>query len=115
MDTAYVIVTVLAAAALTFTVVADFFLRDRVLPNMDRAGVPRTWLPGLAAARAAGAVGLLVGLWVPAIGIAAAVGVILYFAGAIVTHVRARWYDISYPSIYLLLAAGSLGLAIPAA
>lgn len=115
MYTAYVIVTVMAAIAVSFTVAADVFLRERVLPNMDRAGVPRAWLPRLAAARAAGALGLLVGIWVPLIGIAAALGIVLYFVGAIITHVRARWYDISYPSIYLLLATGSLGLALPAA
>lgn len=37
----------------------------------------------------AGAAGLLVGLWVPAIGIAAAVGIGLLMAGAIGAHLRA--------------------------
>lgn len=112
MFTAYVVVTILAAAGLTFTVSADYFLREQVYANMDRAGVPRSWLPKLAVPRAAGAVGLLVGFAVPAIGIAAATGVVLYFVGAIITHLRARWYDISYPSIYLLLAAASLALLL---
>jgi hypothetical protein len=113
MSTAYVIFTALAAAVLTFSVSADFFLRERVVANMDRAGVPGSWLPWLAALRAAGALGLVIGLVVPAIGIAAAVGIVLYFLGAVVTHLRARWYDVSYPSVYLLLATASLtfGLA----
>jgi uncharacterized membrane protein YkgB len=34
-------------------------------------------------------IGLVAGLWIPALGIAAAAGSILYFAGAIVAHVRA--------------------------
>jgi hypothetical protein len=36
----------------------------------------------------------------------------VYFVGAIATHLRARWYDISYPSVYLVLAAGSLTLRV---
>lgn len=112
MSTAYVVVTIATAAVLTLSISADYLLRDRVHANMDRAGVPGSWLPRLAAVRAAGALGLLVGLAVPAIGIAAAVGVVLYFVAAIVTHLRARWYDVSYPAVYLLLAASSLTLAL---
>ena len=112
MPTSYVIVTILSAATLTFSVTADFFLREQVLANMDRAGVPRTWLPTLAGLRALGALGLVVGLGVPALGTAAAVAVVLYFVGAIITHLRARWYAIGYPATYLLLAAGSLVLGL---
>jgi DoxX-like family len=112
MSTAYVVFTLLAAAALTFSVWADFFLRERVAANMERAGVPESWLPRLAALKAAGALGLVIGLAVPAIGIAAAVGVVLYFVGAIIFHLRARWYDVSYPSVYLLLATASLAFGL---
>ena len=52
MTLAYVIVTILSIASLTFSVVADVFLADQVRANMDRAGVPRSWLPTLAALRA---------------------------------------------------------------
>jgi hypothetical protein len=113
VSTSYLVVTILSAATLTFSVTADFFfLREQVLANMDRAGVPRTWLPTLAGLRALGALGLVVGLGVPALGTAAAVGVVLYFVGAIITHLRARWYAIGYPATYLLLAAGSLVLGL---
>ena len=110
MTLAYVIVTILSIASLTFSVVADVFLADQVRANMDRAGVPRSWLPALAALRAAGAIGLTVGFAVPLIGTAAALGIVAFFAGAIVTHLLARWYGIAYPAVYLLLAAGSLVL-----
>lgn len=112
MFTAYVVVTVLAAAALTFAAVADFTRYEKVLESMTRAGVPKSWLNVLGALKAAGALGLLVGIGVPLIGIAAAVGVILFFVGAIVTHVRAHWYSFSYISVYLALATGSLGLGL---
>jgi hypothetical protein len=112
MSTAYVIVMLVTAVALTFSAAADWFLRERVLANMDRAGVPRSWLPTLAALRAVGALGLLAGLWFRPIGFAAAVGIVVYFVGAIITHLRARWYDISYPSLYLVLATASLALGL---
>jgi hypothetical protein len=112
MFTAYIVVTVLAVVALTFSATADFVRYHKVLTNMARAGVPESWLTKLAFLKAAGAVGLLVGFVVPPIGIAAAVGVILFFVGAIITHLRARWYSFSFPSVYLLLGLGSLVLGV---
>ena len=112
MQTAFLIVNVLAAAALTFSASADFARYQKVLVSMARANVPESWLSRLGLLKAAGALGLLVGLWVPAVGAAAAIGVILFFIGAIVTHVRARWYSFGFPSIYLLLGTGSLVLRL---
>ena len=112
MYTAYVIGSVLAAAALTFSATADFVRYKKVLINMERAGVPESWLTTLGALKGAGALGLLVGIVVPLIGIVAAVGVILFFLGAIITHLRARWYSFGFPGAYLLLAVASLVLGL---
>jgi hypothetical protein len=112
MFTAYVIVTVLAAAATAYAASVDFNRVEWVLVNMTRLGVPHSWLSPLGAAKAAGALGLVVGIAVPPIGVAAAVGLILFFAGAIVTVIRAHWYSHYYPVAYLLLAAGSLALRL---
>jgi hypothetical protein len=44
-----------------------------------------------------------------ALGIAAAVGLVLYFAGAVGSVVRANVYrHLPYPGAFLLLAAGTL-------
>lgn len=114
MYTAFVIVSVLAAAALVFSATVDFIRYEKVLSNMTRARVPESWLTTLGALKAAGAAGLLVGLGVPVIGAAAAIGVICFFIGAIVTHIRAGWYDFRFPAVYLALAVGSLGLGLAA-
>jgi DoxX-like family len=59
----------------------------------------------------AGALGLLVGLGLPVIGIAAATGLVLYFIGAVIAHLRARvLYNIAFPGAYLGLSAASLVL-----
>jgi hypothetical protein len=75
----------------------------------DVVRVPMKWFPWLAACEFAGAAGLLLGLaWAP-LGIAAAVGLILYFIGAIVAHLRVGDIKgIGTPAVPLLLAAGCL-------
>ena len=110
MFTAYVVVAVLAAAANTYIAISDFIRADWILANMTKVGVPRSWLFPLGALKAAGAVGLLVGIGVPLIGVAAAVGLVLFFVGAVITHIRAHADALSYayPGTLLLLAVGSL-------
>jgi DoxX-like family len=110
--TAYVIVAVLTALALTLSAGATLIRHEKVLENMDRAGVPRSWLTMLGTLKALGALGILVGLGVPLIGAAAAIGVILFFVGAFITHLRARWYSFGFPGVFFLLAVGSLVLRV---
>ncbi len=52
---------------------------------MVKAGVLESWMTTLDILKAAGALGLLVGIDVPLIGTAAAVGLILFFVAAIIT------------------------------
>jgi DoxX-like family len=54
---------------------------EPALVNMTKAGVPQSWLPTLATLKAAGVPGLLIGIAVPPIGTAAAIGVIPFFVG----------------------------------
>jgi hypothetical protein len=112
MFTAYVVVTVLAAAANTFSATLDFIRFKRILINMARAGVPESWITKLGILKAAGALGLLVGIGVPLIGTAAAVGLILFFVAAIITHLRARDYSLGLAVVFLLLAAAALTLGL---
>ncbi len=77
--------------------------------------MPRSWWGPLALAKLAGAAGLLAGLVVPALGVAAAVGLILYFLGAVVTCLRARSYStVPFPLLYLAPVAVTLGLGLAA-
>jgi hypothetical protein len=112
MFTAYVVVTGLTAAANTFAATVDFTRPQWLLNNMARARVPQSWLSQLGALKAAGALGLLVGIAVPPLGVAASVGLVLFFIGAIITHFRARYWNIAAPVTFLLLAVGSLVLRV---
>jgi len=84
MLTAYVVVTVLAAAANIFSATLDFIRYKRILISMAKANVPESWLTMLGILKAAGALGLLVGISMPLIGTAAAIGLILFFVAAVI-------------------------------
>src|SRR5215216_3807946 len=62
MFTAYVVVSLMAIAANTFAATGDFRRYKFVLINAAKASVPESWLPMLGTLKAAGALGLLVGL-----------------------------------------------------
>jgi hypothetical protein len=110
MFTAYIAVTILAAAANLFSAGADFVRYETVAVNMARAGVPESWMTMLGILKAAGALGLLVGFVVPPIGVAAAVGLTLFFVGAIVTHLRGHFYAFAPPVSFLTLVMAALVL-----
>jgi len=66
----------------------------------------------LASLKAAGALGLLIGIGVPLIGITAAVCLVLFFVAAIITHLRARDYSFGLAVVFLLLAVAALVLRV---
>jgi hypothetical protein len=83
---------------------------------MKRLGVQERCLTALGILKALGALGLLADIGIPLIGVAAAAGLVLFFVGAIVTVMRARWYaHLPYPFAWLLLAIGSLVLRLRSA
>lgn len=111
MFTTTVIVTVVLAALLMLSATMKAGHSDAVVRFYERVGVPEDKLNYLALVLLAGAAGLLLGLFWPPIGIAAAVGVICYFAGAIAFHLRAR--DLKgLPNPVLLLAMGVAALVL---
>ena len=111
--TAYVVVTLLAIAASTFVAIANFLRLNFVLGTASKVGVSESWMTTLGTLNAAAALGLLLGLvGVPPIGTAAAIGLILHFVAAIITHLRARDYSIGPAAAFLVLAVAALGLGV---
>ncbi len=112
MSTAHLIVTVAAAAWVGFSAVSTLARATWVVEPITGYGVPRSWWPWLGTAKAAGAAGLVAGLFWPPIGLAAAIGLVLYFTGAVVTVARARSYaHLAFPVLYLAPVVASLVLA----
>ncbi|MEV6059645.1 DoxX family protein [Nocardia asteroides] len=115
MNTAYIIVTVIAALWVGFSAVSLLRRAPFVVDPLIEYGVPQTWWTPLGLAKAAGAIGLLAGLWIPALGITAAIALILYFTGAVITVLRAHSYKtVAFPVLYLAPVAVALGLGIAA-
>jgi len=88
MSAAYVTVTLVTAF---FTgSAAVFYLIGHEYPRAqaDMKRIPRRYVPVLGGLLAAGTTGLLAGLAVPALGTAAAIGLVLYFTGALIAHLR---------------------------
>ena len=78
---------------------------------MQSVGVTEAQTRGLAVLELLGAAGLLIGIWVPALGIAAAAALTLYFLGAVAAHLRvhgpvAEWAPAAV--IALLAAAATM-------
>jgi len=113
---AYVTITVVTIVANAWAAGADLAQPNWLLANMDEVGVPRSWLLPLAVLKGAGAAGLLLGLLgVRPVGTAAAVGLVLFFTGALATHLRARaFHNIAVPGTYLALATASVALTVAA-
>jgi hypothetical protein len=70
---------------------------------MTTVGVPSRMYPFLAACEIAGALGLVAGIWIKPLGVAAAIGVVLYLLGAAGAHVRKSDFKGLPPASVLLL------------
>ncbi len=87
-----------------------------ITATLTELGVPLSWYPLLAAAKFAGALGLLAGIGYRPLGVAAATGVVLYFAGAVLAHLRTK--DVKgtvAPLVLTLISAAPLVLGLQSA
>lgn len=79
-------------------------------------GVPLRLFPVLAGLELAGAAGALVGLWLAPLGIAAALGVVVYFVVAVGAHLRVGDVKgVTNPLVPLVVGAVVLALRIATA
>ena len=76
-------------------------------------GVPLGLFPLLAACEIAGGLGLLAGIILPRLGVAAAVGLVVYFIGALTAHLLVRDFaGLKAPIVPFLLACTALALRL---
>ena len=113
MHTAYLVVTMIAIGIDGFSGVSALVHFAPIIPPMQRAGVPLSWLTfPIGTLKVLGTVGLVVGLWVPAIGIAAAAGLTVFFICAVYTHVLANDISGQFAFAGCLLALNSATFAL---
>jgi hypothetical protein len=115
MTTAYLTTTLIAIAANGFSGIAALLHFKPILPGMASAGVPVSWLTfPIGTLKTAGALGLSAGLVYPPLGIAAAIGLIVFFVCAIYTHILAGDYTPQFGLAigFLMLNIAALVLAL---
>src|SRR5258705_1519017 len=88
MFAAYVSITILASV---FAAIASVtYLVGHAYPKaqLEMKRLPQSWMPMLGTILAAGSLGLLAGFAIPLLGELAAGGLLLYFVGALLAHLR---------------------------
>ena len=108
MQVTYVVTTILAALANGYAACLNFVGAESVKVVADRVRVSRSWMVPLGTLLASGAAGLLAGFAVPALGTAAAIGLVVYFICAVTAHLRVRDRQIGGAVFFLLVAAAAL-------
>lgn len=108
MHIAYLAVTSLAALMNGYAAVMNFVGADFVKVVADKVHVSQKWMVPFGLLLAAGAVGLVVGFAVPALGVAAAIALVIYFICALRTHVRMCDHNVGGAITFLLLAVAAL-------
>jgi uncharacterized membrane protein YphA (DoxX/SURF4 family) len=89
MEIAYLAVTIVLAAIAASSALGKLRRSPQIVHVVNGViGVPLQYFPLLAACEIAGAVGLVLGIWWPFLGVAASLGLVVYFVGAIVSHLR---------------------------
>lgn len=108
MHLVYLLITLLAAAANGYAACLNFVRAASVRSVADRLHVSHAWMIPFGTLLAAGAIGLLVGIAVPVLGKAAAIGLILYFLCALRAHMRARDSHVGAAVSFLVLSVAAL-------
>lgn len=105
---AYIAIASVLAMVMTAAAIAVLRRQRHIIELLDAVRAPR-WLPTLLiGALLAGALGLVVGIAVPQLGLAAALCTCAYFTGAIGAHVRVGRYDIAPAATLLVLGIAAV-------
>ena len=106
----YVSITLLAAAFNGAAAIANLIGHEYPKREADRNRIPRSLVRPFGVLLGAGALGLLIGFAVPALGALAAAGLVGYFLVALGAHVRAGNYRLSAWALYFALAVAALAV-----
>jgi hypothetical protein len=112
MHVAYLVVTILVALMNGYAASMNFVGAASVKVVADKVQVSQRWMVPFGVVLAAGAVGLVAGFAVPALGTAAAIGLVAYFLCAVSAHARVRDRNVGGALTFLVLAVAALVVGI---
>ncbi len=110
MFAAYVTVTIIASVFTGVAAVTYLIGHEYPKAQADMKRVPRSWVPVLGVLLAAGALGLLAGFAVPLLGTLAAAGLVLYFLGAFIAHMRVGSRQLVGWAVFFTIAVAALAV-----
>lgn len=90
MNIALIIVAGFLGIATTFSAVGKLRGVPQVMEMLRHVGLTDAQIRTLAFVELLGALGLLLGIWVPILGLLAAAGFLVYFVGAVIAHLRVK-------------------------
>jgi hypothetical protein len=103
--TACVFVSVLFSIMLLLSAMGKLTKMTKVVESLTLVGVKPEQFVILAALEVAAAAGIIIGFWAAPLGIAAGIGAVLYFIGAIMAHLRIKdTKGLTGPLVPLMLA-----------
>jgi hypothetical protein len=108
MSVAYGVLAVVTSVMVTFSGMMKVRHDPKTIKIIHEVvGVPLRFFPFLAACEFAGAIGLLAGILWPPLGLAASAGLVLYFIGAMVGHVRVNDFGGLGPAAFMLFMSST--------
>jgi hypothetical protein len=109
---AYVTVTVLASLFTGTAAVTYLVGHDYPKAQVDMKRLPRWWVPMLGGVLAAGSLGLLAGFALPLLGTLAAAGLVLYFVGALIAHLRVGSRKLAGWAVFFVTAVAAFAVSL---
>ncbi|BBX65176.1 membrane protein [Mycobacterium saskatchewanense] len=103
MFIATLVIGIILGALLLFSAYGKLTRNAEQVKTITDVGFPPNYIWALALCEIAGALGVLIGLYWYPIGVAAAIGVILYFVFAVAAHLRVREYAVQAAAMMLAL------------
>jgi hypothetical protein len=108
MFAAYVTITIVASVFTGTAAVSYLIGHPFTKAQTEMKRLPSSWAPRLGAVLAAGSLGLLVGFAVPVVGTLASFGLVLYFVGAFIAHLRVGSRKLAGPAVFFVTTVAAL-------
>jgi len=90
MNIALVVLATLLGLMTTFSAFGKYSMNARAVESLYGVGLKDRQIRLLGTVEILGALGLLVGIWIPILGLLASIGFVLYFIGAVIAHARVK-------------------------
>jgi len=105
---AAVVLSLVLALATLGSGVMKLVRNPKIVASMEAVHVTPAQMTVLGLLEVAAAAGLVIGLWWVPLAIAAAIGSVVYFAGAVVAHLRARDRELQGAVVLLIVSVATL-------